>query len=204
MNAKTTQAICESSTKEHMDNSGWVLVLRGVLAILFGVLAFAWPGLTLMWLVAMFVAYSLLAGVVSTIGAFRIRRVDSKWWLPLLLGIVSIAAGICAFLYPGLTALVLVLVMGANAMFTGALDIAIAIRLRKVLRDGWLLVASGIVSVLFGALVFMAPGAGALALVWLISLYAVVTGVLLLSLGLRTLRAARDDAPHQAVPAAGH
>jgi uncharacterized membrane protein HdeD (DUF308 family) len=123
--------------------------------------------------------------------------------LPLLLGIVSVVAAGFAVAYPALTALVVVLVMGANAILTGALDIAIALRLRKSLHGPWLLVLSGILSVLFGALVFAAPGAGALALVWLISLHAVVTGVLLLSLGLRTRRAAHEHAPHHALPAGG-
>jgi uncharacterized membrane protein HdeD (DUF308 family) len=137
------------------------------------------------------------------LSAFRIRRSERNWWLPLLFGIISVAAGVCALVYPAMTALVLVLLMGANAIITGALDIALAIRLRKVLSGQWLLVLSGIVSVLFGVLVFAAPGAGALALVWLISLYAVITGVLLLSLGLRLRRAAHGGTVH-AVPASGH
>jgi uncharacterized membrane protein HdeD (DUF308 family) len=190
-------------TEAQMEPSSRMLMLRGVIAILFGVLAFALPGVTLIWLVALFAIYALLGGIVSIGGALETRRVDRRWWLPLLLGIVSIAAAVYAVAYPGLTALVLVLVMGANAIFTGALDLAIAIRLRNVLRGVWLMVLSGIVSILFGMFVFAAPGAGALALVWLISLHAVVTGVLLLTLGLRARRAAHDAAPHHAVPAGG-
>jgi uncharacterized membrane protein HdeD (DUF308 family) len=150
----------------------------------------------------MFAVFALLSGGVSIASAFRIRRTDRKWWLPLLLGIVSVAAGVFALVSPAMTVLALVLLMGANAIITGALDVVIAMRLRKVLRGQWLLVLSGIVSLLFGVLVFAAPGAGALALVWLISLYAVITGVLLLSLGWRTRRAAHD-VPVHAVPAGG-
>ncbi|HEV7912199.1 MAG TPA: HdeD family acid-resistance protein [Albitalea sp.] len=202
MNATATQAANEGPAQSEMNHSARMLVLRGVIAIVFGVLAVIWPDLTLLWLVALFAVYALLSGGVSIAAAIRIRREERKWWLPLLLGIVSVAAGIAAIVYPALTALVLVLVMGANAIVTGALDIAIAIRLRKVLRGQWLLVLSGIVSVLFGALVFALPGAGALALVWLISLHAIVTGVLLLALGLRTRRAAHGGAAHRhAVPA---
>jgi len=165
--------------------SWWMLALRGVIALLFGILTFVWPGLTLLWLVALFAAYALLGGVVSVIGAVRHRQSDEKWWLILLLGLVSIAAGVIAVVYPDLTALMLVLVMGANALITGVLDIAVVIRLRKAMRGEWLLILSGIASIVFGVLVFLFPGAGALALVWLISAYAIVTGVLLLALAFR-------------------
>jgi uncharacterized membrane protein HdeD (DUF308 family) len=192
MNTKTTRS-SDGSIRAHLADSAWMLMLRGAIGILFGVLAIAWPGLTLLVLVTLFAVYALLGGVVSIAGAFRIRRVESKWWLPLLLGIVSIAAGIYALVAPALTALVLVLVMGVNAIITGALDIALAVRLRKVLRWQWLLVAGGVVSILFGVLVFARPDAGALALVWMVSLYALLTGVLLFALGLRMRREARND-----------
>ena len=200
MNATMTRTADDEPSQAQMDPSAWMLALRGTIAILFGVLAITWPGLTLIVLVGLFAAYALLNGGVSIATAFRTRRLDRKWWLPLLLGIVSVAAGIGAVVYPALTALVLVLVMGANAIFTGALDIAIAIRLRKVLRGRWMLVLSGVVSILFGVLVIVAPGAGALALVWMISAYAIVTGVLLFILGWRTRRAAQDVLTHQPVP----
>jgi len=170
----------------------WMLALRGVLALLFGVLALVCPGLTLLWLVALFAAYALLGGAASVIGAVRHRHSDEKWWLILLLGLVSIGAGVSAILYPGLTALVLVLVMGANALVTGVLDIAVAIRLRKAMRGEWLLIVTGIISIVFGVLVFLFPGAGALALVWLISVHAIVTGVLLLALAFRVRAWARS------------
>lgn len=190
MNATLSQTMSAGSTGARSDHSAWMLLLRGVIAILFGVLAIALPGLTLVLLVGLFAAYALLSGAVSIAAGWRSRASDRKWWLALLLGLVGIAAGICAIVYPAVTALVLVLLMGANAMFTGALDIAIAMRLRRVLRGAWMLVLSGIVSIVFGVLVFFFPGPGALALVWLISLYAIVTGVLLLATGLRARRAA--------------
>jgi uncharacterized membrane protein HdeD (DUF308 family) len=172
-----------------MDNfyvrSWWVLALRGIFGILFGVLALLWPGLTLLTLVALFAAYALLGGIASVIGAFSNRRANDDWWLPFLLGLVSIGAGIVAITNPFLTALVLVLVMGANALVTGVLDIIAAVRLRKLVPGGWLLALSGIVAVVFGAFVFLFPAAGALALVWLVSLYAIVTGALLLTLAVR-------------------
>jgi len=169
-----------------------MLALRGVIALLFGVLALVWPGLTLLWLVALFAAYALLGGAASVIGAVRHRHSDEKWWLILLLGLVSIGAGVSTIFYPGLTALVLVLVMGANALVTGVLDIAVAIRLRKAIRGEWLLIVTGIISIVFGVLVFLFPGAGALALAWLISVHAIVTGVLLLALAFRVRAWARS------------
>jgi uncharacterized membrane protein HdeD (DUF308 family) len=173
--------------------SWWVLALRGVIAILFGVLALFWPDLTLLVLVALFAAYALLSGIVSIAGAARNRRSDDNWWMLLLLGLVGIAAGIIAIVHPGLTALVLVLLIGANALVTGVLDIAAAIRLRKIIRNEWLLVLNGIASLVFGVMVFLFPEAGALAIVWLVSLYALVTGVLMIGLGLRLRSQARHS-----------
>ncbi len=168
------------ATATAISRTWWMFALRGAVAMLFGVLALVWPGLTLLWLVALFAAYALLGGGASVVGAFQSRKSDDHWWLALLLGLVSLGAGVIAILHPALTALVLVLLMGANAIATGVLDIALAIRLRKAIRGEWLLVLAGIVSIVFGVLVFLFPGAGALALVWLISVYAIASGVLLL------------------------
>jgi uncharacterized membrane protein HdeD (DUF308 family) len=119
---------------------------------------------------------------------------DKGWWLILVLGIVSVAAGVLAVLKPDITVLALVLVMGVNALLTGALDLGVAIRLRKALHNEWLLILNGVASLAFGVLVLIFPAAGAFALVWLVSFYAVVSGILLLSLAFR-LRAlaSRDD-----------
>ena len=178
-----------TDTNESMDDllsrSWWMLALRGVLALAFGILALIWPGLTLAALVALFAAYALISGVVSILGAIKNRKADREWWLILILGLVSVAAGVISIMQPALTALVLVLVMGANALVTGVLDIAVAIRLRKTIEGEWLLIAAGIASIIFGILVFLFPGAGALALVWLISAYAIATGILLLGLAFR-------------------
>lgn len=170
---------------EIYSRSWWILALRGAIAILFGVLALFWPGLTLLGLVALFAAYALIGGAISVVGAARNRKKDDDWWWPFLLGLVSIGAGVIAVVHPGLTVLVLVLLIGANALITGVLDIVAAIRLRRTMRNEWLLALSGVASVLFGILVFLFPQAGALAVIWLISLYALITGALLLALGFR-------------------
>jgi uncharacterized membrane protein HdeD (DUF308 family) len=178
-------------------SSWWVPALRGIVGILFGVLALMWPGLTLFTLVALFAAYALLGGIASVVGAIGHRKVDDDWWLPMLLGLVSIGAAVVAVVNPLLTTLVLVMVIGANALVSGVLDIVAAVRLRKEIAGEWLLAASGICSVVFGALVFMYPLAGALALVWMVSIYALLTGALLLVLAIRmrALTAAPRGAP---------
>jgi uncharacterized membrane protein HdeD (DUF308 family) len=173
----------------------WVLALRGVVALLFGILALAWPGLTLLWLIALFAAYAFLAGAACVVGAVRNRKTEEYWWLFLMLGLVSVGAGAISVFHPELTALVLVLLMGANALLTGVLDIAVAIRWRKAIQTGWLLVLAGLVSVLFGVLVFLFPGAGALALVWLIAIQAIALGVLLLAAAFRARAWARTAGP---------
>jgi len=179
----------------------WMLILRGTIAVLFGILAVMWPHLTVLWLVALFAVYAILSGVVSIGGAFQVRRNERRWWIPLVLGIVSVIAGVYAISFPGLTALILILVMGVNAVFTGALDIAQAVRLEK---GRTLLILSGVLSVLFGALVIWAPGAGALALVWLVSFYAIVTGALMLTMGLRLQRDKRTREVGRTMPAGEH
>ncbi|MET0855629.1 MAG: DUF308 domain-containing protein, partial [Telluria sp.] len=111
---------------------------------------------------------------------------DDHWWVLLLAGIVSIGAGIIAMIHPMMTALVLVLLIGANALVTGVLDIVVAVRLRKKIRGEMLLVLSGIASIVFGAIVFLYPlGAGALALVWMVGIYAIFSGALMLGLAAR-------------------
>ena len=171
-----------------LSRNWWTFALRGVVAIVFGVLALAWPAITLLGLVALFAAFALINGAASAVGALQNRGGDEHWWLGLLLGLVSLGAGMIAIFSPALTALVLVLLMGANAIATGVLDIALAIRLRRAIRGEWVLFLAGLVSIVFGVLVFLFPGAGALALVWLISVYAIATGVLLLAAAWRLRR----------------
>lgn len=165
--------------------SWWVPALRGLFAILFGVLALVWPGLSLLTFIGLFAAWALFSGIASVAGAVRHRKVDDDWWLPLLLGLVSIGAAVVALVNPFLTMLVLVMVIGANALVTGVLDIVASVRLRKEIKGELLLGLAGLASIAFGAIVFLFPLAGALALVWLVSLYAIVSGALLLLLAIR-------------------
>lgn len=192
--------------KDLLTRSWWLLALQGVAAIAFGVLAIVWPGLTLLWLVALFAAYALLQGAAAIFAAIRGRRIESKWWVMLLLGIVSVAAAVLAIFYPAITALTLVLLMGANALVTGVLQLVVAVRLRQQIRREWLLVANGIISIIFGALVMLFPTGGALAMVWLVSFYAMLSGVLLLTLAFRahSWRSAGAPGPVSRAAAAAH
>ena len=180
---------------EFLKRYWWALALRGVIAILFGVLALMWPGLTLLSLIMLFAIYSLFGGVVSIIGAMKNRQGNKDWWLPLLLGLVSFGAGIVALVYPALTGLVLVLLIAANALVTGVLDILLALRSGdRFKQDKWLLIASGAASIVFGAITLLYPDAGALALIWMISFYAILTGVLLLAVAF-SVRAKAKTSP---------
>lgn len=178
--------------------SWWVLALRGLIALVFGVFALAVPGVTLISLIAVFAVYALLGGTVAVVGALRNRAGAKDWWVLLLIGVVGIVAGLLATLRPALTALALLIVIGANAIVTGVLDIVLAVRLRKYIVGEWLLILGAATSIVFGLLILAYPGAGALALVWLIGAYALLTGALYLALSLRAYAAARR------VPAQNH
>ena len=166
-------------------SSWWALVLRGLAAIGFGVLAFLWPHITLTALVFLWGAYALVDGVLAIAAGVKSHGENKRWWVLLLEGILGVAAGAIAFVIPGITALVLLIVIAAWAMVTGVFEIAAAIQLRKFIKGEWLLALAGVASVLFGFALLLSPGAGAIALVWLIGAYAIVFGVLLIGLGLR-------------------
>jgi uncharacterized membrane protein HdeD (DUF308 family) len=174
----------------------WMLALRGAIAIAFGLLALLLPGITLLSLIALFAAYAIFGGAVWTIGAIQNRKSDDHWWVLMMAGLAGIGAGLIALVHPALTALVLILLIGANALVTGVLDIVVAVRLRRRIQGEMLLVLNGVASIVFGAIVFLYPlGAGALALVWLVGVYAIATGILLLVLALRLRALARTGQP---------
>ena len=164
----------------------WLLLLRGIAAIAFGVLAFFWPGLTLVTLTWLWGAYALSDGIIALWAAFNATGGDAgpRWWLGLS-GVVSIIAGGIAFYYTGMTTLVLLMFIASWAIIIGAVQIWGAIALRKVLQHEWLLILSGVVSIAFGVILFAQPGTGALAVVWTIAWYAMVFGGLYIALAFR-------------------
>jgi len=186
----------------HMARNWWAVALRGLVAIVFGVLLFLLPGIALDALVIVLGAYLLVDGIGAVIMAVRQRTGNRDWWITLLEGIVSIIAGIVAFIYPGRTALVLLYLIGAWAVVTGILEIWAAIRLRKEIKNEWLLALACVLSIVFGILTFIFPGATALTLLWLIGAYAIVFGVLLLILAfrLRNMNTALTNQPPASRP----
>lgn len=163
----------------------WALLARGLVAILFGILAFVWPGLTLAVLVLLFGAYVLVDGIFAIVAALKAPAGYERWWVLLFEGLVGVLVGLLTFFWPAMTAIALLYFIAAWAIVTGALEVVAAIRLRKTIRNEWLLVLGGALSILFGLLLMVMPVAGALAVVWLIGIYAVAFGALLVSLSLR-------------------
>ena len=168
---------------EQLARHWWVIGLRGLAAILFGVLAFIWPGMTLAVLVLLFGAYALVDGVLTLLAAVR-GGVQHRIVM-LVEGLVSVLAGLATFVWPGLTALVLLYIIAFWAIVTGVLEIVAAIRVRRAISNELGLVIGGVLSVVFGVVLLIAPGAGALAVIFLIGAYAVVFGIALLGLAWR-------------------
>jgi uncharacterized membrane protein HdeD (DUF308 family) len=165
-------------------NWGWIVV-RGIAAVIFGVLALVLPGITLAALVLLWGAYALADGIIALIAAFRIRDRGKPFWALLVVGILGIAAGILTFIWPGMTAIVLLAFIAAWSLVMGIFQIIAAVRLRKSIEKEWLLGLSGLLSIIFGVLMLINPGAGALAVIWVIGAYAILFGVLLVALGVK-------------------
>jgi uncharacterized membrane protein HdeD (DUF308 family) len=171
---------------EYLSRYWWTLVVRGALAVVFGLAALIWPEITLRVLVLLFGFYAVVDGLLALAAVLVGGRLVSgrRGWL-VFEGIVGIATGVFTFLWPGITALVLLYLIAAWAIVTGLLEVAAAIILRRELRGEWLLALGGIVSVAFGIFLTVRPGEGAIAVVWVIALYAIVFGVALVALGAR-------------------
>lgn len=163
----------------------WLLALRGLAALLFGVLAFTWPQITLFSLILLFSAYALVNGILAFVAAYKAPKGSSRLPSLILGGIASIAVGLIALFLPGLTAFGLLLMVAAWAIVTGAFEIAAAVRLRRVLTHEWLMIIAGAASILFGGFLLTQPGAGMLVLIWWVGAYAVAFGVILLALAFR-------------------
>ncbi|MBV9691797.1 MAG: HdeD family acid-resistance protein [Ktedonobacteraceae bacterium] len=158
----------------------WLLVIRGLVAVLFGLAAIVWPGLTLLVLVILFGAYALVDGVVAVIVALQERSIFRRWWVLLVEGLVGVAIGVITFFWPAITALVLLYLIAVWAIVTGIFELAAAFSGRVPVATEWTLALAGILSVLLGVLLAALPRAGLLSLVWLIGAYAIVFGVLLI------------------------
>jgi len=167
-----------------------LVVLRGVVAILFGVIAIVWPQITVLALALLWGTYMLLDGIASI--AMGMGRGADRMYM-IILGVLGIAAGIATYLWPAITVVVLLVLIAAWAIVAGVVQIAAAIRLRKVIRNEWFLVISGVVTLVLGLLLIVQPAEGAIALLVTIATFAIAWGVVLVVLGFR-LRQLRDHA----------
>src|SRR5262249_52253515 len=164
---------------ETLKRGWWLMVLRGVIAVLFGVLAFAYPGRTGEVLVYLFGAYALVNGIFTLGVAMRAPKGTPGIGYLVVLGLLGVAAGILTFFYPGITAASLLAIIAVWAIFTGVFEISVAIKLRKELSNEWMLILAGVLSAAFGVLVIAMPRAGATSIIWLIATYAIVFGIML-------------------------
>jgi uncharacterized membrane protein HdeD (DUF308 family) len=174
----------------------WLILLRGICAILFGVLAFIWPGITLLTLALLYGIFALIEGALALAAAIMGGAPAPRWWLAVV-GLLGIAVGILTIIMPGITAFILVLFVAAWAIISGLMQIVGAIRLRKEIDNEWMLVAVGAISVAFGVLVALQPMLGALSLVFVIGAYAIIYGIALVALAFR-LRGHSHPAPASA------
>jgi uncharacterized membrane protein HdeD (DUF308 family) len=168
-----------------LSGNWWAVALRGLAALLFGILTLMSPGISLAALVLLFGVYALVDGVLAIVAALRHRRAAERWWVVALGGVAGIAAGIITLLVPAITALVLVYVIAARAIVVGAMEVTAAIRLRKVIKGEWLMALGGVASIVFGVLVAIYPGVGALTIVLWIGAFSLVIGAMLIGLGFR-------------------
>lgn len=175
---------------ELLAKNWWTFTLRGIAAIVFGVLALLWPGITLLALIILFGAYAIVDGVLAIIAAIAPRQRQDlpharPWWAYLLWGLLGIAAGIIAFLWPGITALALLYIIAFWAIVRGVMEIIAAIQLRRVITNEWLLILAGVLSIVIGIVLLGWPAAGALGLVWFIGFMSILLGAMLIGLSVR-------------------
>jgi uncharacterized membrane protein HdeD (DUF308 family) len=179
---------------ETLKRHWWVSVIRGIAAIVFGVIAFVYPGLTIATLVLFFGAWVLIDGIFRIVGAIGHRASDPDWGWQLVIGILGIVVGLLTFHAPQITALALVIYIAAWALMIGASEIALAVKMRREIKGEWFLILMGLASIAFAVLLLWNPIAGAAAVIWLIAWYAVVIGILAIFFGFR-LRSLRTLAP---------
>lgn len=178
----------------------WMILLRGVVAVIFGIMIFTSPGLSLLSLVFLFGGYAFIDGVGNVVTAIAGRDEQENWWVLLLAGLAGVGVGLLTFFRPGVTALVLLFYIAIWAITTGVLQIVAAIRLRKIIEGELWMVLGGVASVLFGILLVANPGGGALTVLWLIGAYAVAIGAITIILAFRARRFVRSVGSAVATP----
>ena len=170
----------------------WVFLLRGLAAIIFGFLAVIWPSITLQVLLILFGVFVLLDGIFSLVSGIVSIGQDKRWWTMLLSGILSIAIGLLIFFWPNVTGVVLLYFIAAWAVVIGIMDIVIAIQIRHEIEGEWMMILDGAFSLIIGILLFVFPAQSAVALVWLIGLFAIAVGIIFIILSLRLRKLGRE------------
>jgi uncharacterized membrane protein HdeD (DUF308 family) len=163
----------------------WTLALRGVIAIIFGICAFLWPLATALAFVILLAAFAFVEGVFALIGSVSWGLTGSQRLLLVVLGLLGLGVGVTAVMYPGITAVVIVALVAWWAILSGAILFVVAIEMRKVIENDWLLVLGALLSILFGVLLLWRPWAGVLTLSWLFGIYALLYGIMMLGLAFR-------------------
>jgi uncharacterized membrane protein HdeD (DUF308 family) len=178
--------------ERRLAESWWAIALRGLVAVVFGILVFVWPLLSLEVLVLLFGAFALVDGVLALVAAFRVTR---ERWALLLEGVVSLVAGLFALVLPGAATVAFLFLIAAWSIVTGVFEIVQAIRVRERIDNEWWLILAGVASVLFGVLIYVWPAAGALAVAWIVGVYALLFGLLLLALAWRLRNVRQEGTP---------
>ncbi|MBV8300046.1 MAG: HdeD family acid-resistance protein [Candidatus Eremiobacteraeota bacterium] len=163
----------------------WLFLIRGILALALGIAFPFFPGAAIFTLAILFGAYAFVDGIVAIAAALRMNHAEANWWWLLLEGVLGILVGVLTFFYPGITALWLVYLFGAWAVITGILAIVTAFRIRAAVGNEILMILFGAISVIAGVVIFLYPLYGVLALVWTVSIYAILAGIFLIGLALR-------------------
>lgn len=172
---------------------GWLIAARGVLAIVFGILALFWPAPTTLVLVLLFGIFSFVDGIFAIAAGTASRGYFKRWWALLLEGITGIAMGVLIFYWPDVTALVLLYFIAARAVATGFFEILLAIEFRQVFSGEWTKIIGGMLSVLLGTMLFVFPAEGTVSLVWLIGIYAIIAGLIELIFAFRLWSLLRES-----------
>lgn len=190
----------QASLESTVRRSGWAMALRGVLAVIFGIIALRSPDIAAGAFVVVFAIYAIADGILDFVIAERLGRAGGRWGWYLLEGIASIALGIIALAYPRVTLLAAVLLIGLRAIVVGVFELVATFSWEGI-DSRWLLGLTGVLSIILGILLLASPAAGGVALLWTIGIYAIVFGVMLFALGLRTLRLEHEEEREHRPPA---
>lgn len=184
-----TASLSDLPLARALGDNWWLLLLRGLVAVLFGVAAYLWPGLTLLTLVLLWGAFAAADGILALVASFsgKSSSMAPRWWL-ILVGVCGIAAGAIAFVRPDVAATALLLLIAIWAIVVGVSQIIGGIALRKEIQGEWMLILSGLINVLFGGVLIAQPAAGALAIIWVIGFFSILSGLALIMLSFKVKR----------------